>query len=437
MTPDYRDGGCAAMLIRGRAIAPVKDRQFSAVCEILHAAIIPGKHVQRMGGIRLRFFETFETTKAFMIDHHDKGSHMPLGEIARILFVATCWVLAILIVVVTSLPLSNTNAWWVRVMDFPRVQIAMVGGIVLFAALFLPGASRFLVPFLMIVACGYQFWRVFPYTAFAPVEMQLAAGGPDAVKMLASNVLMENDRHGALIEVIEQVDPDVLLLMETDQIWLDALEPALERYSTVIREPKDNHYGMIFATRLPVDEARIVYLTSDDTPSAFAQLMAPGGVTFRFVGLHPQPPVPGADTHERDAQIYYAARFARKSGVPLVVAGDFNDVAWSDTSKTFKHVGQYLDPRIGRGFFSSFDAGRFYLRFPIDQLYVTEDVAVVSIKRHAYIGSDHFPMGATLRFDADLAASLNVTPDPILSAEQALIDESVAQTREALGHSEF
>ncbi len=362
---------------------------------------------------------------------------MPLGEILRLLFAVICWALAITILVVTILPLSNTNAWWVRAMDFPRVQIAIVGGAVLVAALFLQGPSRIVVPVLMIVACGYQLWRVFPYTPVAPVEMELAAHGPDAVKILSANVLMENDQHGALLEVIEQVDPDVLLLMETDQTWLDAVEPALKRYSTVIREPKDNHYGMIFATRLPVDEARIVYLTSDDTPSTFAQLTAPNGVTFRFVGLHPQPPVPGVDTEERDAQIFYAANFARKTGIPLVVTGDFNDVAWSDTSKTFKHVGQYLDPRIGRGFFSSFDADKFYMRFPIDQFYVTEDVAVMSITRRTYIGSDHFPMAATLRFDAGLAASLNVSPDPISSAKQALIDTSMAESREALGHTEF
>ena len=117
--------------------------------------------------------------------------------------------------------------------------------------------------------------------------------------------------------MIEQVDPDVLLLMETDQTWLDAVEPALKRYSTVIREPKNNHYGMIFATRLPVDEARIVYLTSDDTPSTFAQLTAPNGVTFRFVGLHPQPPVPGVDTEERDAQIFMPPTSLEKRGFPL------------------------------------------------------------------------------------------------------------------------
>ncbi len=267
--------------------------------------------------------------------------------------------------------------------------------------------------------------------------MKLAVDGPDAVKVLSVNVLMENNRHDALIALIKQANPDVLLLMETDQTWLDALEPTLEGYSTVLREPKNNHYGMIFATKLAVDDARIVYLTSDDTPSVFAQLTAQNGVTFRYVGLHPQPPIPGVDTQDRDAQIYYSARFARKSGVPVVVTGDFNDVAWSDTALTFKHVGQYLDPRIGRGLFASFDANKFYMRFPIDQFYMTEDVALVSILRHDGIGSDHFPMSTTLRFDADLAATLNSSPVALESSEQALIDDTLVKMREALRHEEF
>jgi endonuclease/exonuclease/phosphatase (EEP) superfamily protein YafD len=267
--------------------------------------------------------------------------------------------------------------------------------------------------------------------------MKLAPEGSDTIRVLSANVLMENRQHDLLLEVIEKFDPDILLLMETDQIWIDAVEPALANYTTVVREPKSDHYGMVFATRLPTDDARIVRLTSDETPSVFAQMTAPDGTVFRFVGLHPQPPVPGEDTKERDAQIYYAALFAQKSNVPVVVTGDFNDVAWSDTSRTFKHVGQYVDPRIGRGFYASFDANRFYLRFPIDQLYVTEDIAMVAIERLAYIGSDHFPMAARIRVDADLAARLNVKPKPVSDAEQKLIDESVARTRGKLGAEKF
>lgn len=354
------------------------------------------------------------------------------------LLTAVLSALTVLIVIATFLPMWSTNNWWVRILDFPRLQFAAAGAVVLLLAVsLLSGPVRVVIAVLMVAACGYQIWRVFPYTVFAPTEMTLAADGPHAVKVLAANVLMENERHDLLRGVIEDFDPDVLLLMETDQTWIDALEPVLEGYATVIREPKDDHYGMVFATRLAAEDARIVRLTTRDTPAVFAQLSGPGGTAFRFVGLHPRPPVPGTSTEERDAQIRYAARFAAKSGMPLIAVGDFNDVAWSDTSQMFKHVGRYLDPRIGRGIYSSFNAEKFYLRFPIDQFYVTEDVAVVSIQRQPYIGSDHFPMAATIRLDAELAARLNASPTPVDEQEERRIENSVARTRDALGHSKF
>lgn len=344
------------------------------------------------------------------------------------------WILAAAILVLTFLPFWDTNIWWVRVMTFPRLQIGIAGVLVLVAALMVPGRSRLLIPVLMLVACGYQAWRIQPYTPFHDVEMKLAPPAPDEIRVLSANVLMENTRHDLLLKVVEDFDPDILLLMETDQTWIDAVEPALTGYSTIIREPRSDHYGMLFATRLEVDAAQIMRLTSSETPSIFAQLQGPGGSAFRFVGLHPRPPVPGQSTQDRDAQIYYAARFAVKKDVPLIAMGDFNDVAWSDTSQSFKHVGQYLDPRIGRGFFASFDAERPFLRFPIDQFYATEDVAVVSIERLANIGSDHFPMAATIRLDDALAAELNMTPAPVRESEMELIAASVERTRESLGH---
>ena len=347
------------------------------------------------------------------------------------------WGLTSILVSVTIIPMLDTNIWWIRLMDFPRLQIAIAGVAVLAAGLFASGPSRLIVPALMIAVCGYQAWRIHPYTTLHRPEMELAADAQDSIKILSFNVLMENDRYGALLDMIVRFDPDILFLMETDQRWLDALAPALNRYDTVVSEPLGNHYGMVFATRLSVDDARVVYLTESDTPSLLAQLRGRDDKPFRFVGLHPRPPVPGQGTQERDAQIYYAARFARKANIPLIAAGDFNDVAWSDTSQTFKHVGQYLDPRIGRGFFASFDARRFWMRFPIDQIYVTADVAVVSVERLEFIGSDHFPMATTVRLDASLAERLNTAPPPISENEQELIDRSIRQTRETLGHGEM
>lgn len=343
-------------------------------------------------------------------------------------------VAAVALVAMTLLPVSGSKQWWVRMWDFPRAQVAggLAGTLVLVAVL---GPARWVLMPAVAAALGYQLWRIRPYTRLVPVEMRFAEGRDAGreVRMLAANVLLENTEHHRLAALIERVDPDIVLLMETDARWVAALEPVLARYPTVLSEPRDDYYGMVFATRLTAHDARMVRLTPDETPSVFAELAAPGGARFRFVGLHPKPPVPGEDTDERDAEVTFAARFARDSELPVVAIGDFNDVAWSDTSQRFKHVGGYLDPRIGRGLFASFDANRPYFRCPIDQLYVTGDVAMVSFGRGPHVGSDHFPLVATVRFDPALAGRLNRAPMELPGDERADVESKVASWRARLG----
>lgn len=344
---------------------------------------------------------------------------------------------ATVIAAVTLLSLAGSKRWWVRMWDFPRVQIAAAAFVVAGLAVFLSGPVRLGVMVVAAACALYQCWRIFPYTPLARVEMKLAPDAADAVTLLSVNVLMENERHEDVRRMVAQVDPDLVLFMETDRTWIEALEPLLERYPTVLRECRIDYYGMVFATRLEAREARIVHLTEDETPSLFAELVAPNGAHFRFIGLHPQPPVPGEDSDERDAQILYAARFARETSLPLVAMGDFNDVAWSHTAQRFKRVGPYLDPRVGRGFYSSFDANRPLLRFPLDQFYATEDVAVVSFRRDAYVGSDHFPMVARIRVDADLAAGLNAPSPEMTEADREEIEARLETHRKRLGDGAF
>ena len=346
--------------------------------------------------------------------------------------------LTVAITFVTLLPLSGSHAWWVRMWDFPRVQLAIGGALVCLAILFLfSGTQRMVLALLLLVCSAYQTWRIFPYTPLASTELRLAKSEQceEIISLFAANVLMQNTDYAGLIREIDAVDPDILLLMETDEAWTAAVEPVLSRYDTVIREPLDNHYGLVFATRLKANKAEAVYLVNDDTPAVFAELTTKAGKTLRYVGLHPRPPVPGNDTDERDAQILFAARFARKSNVPLIAMGDFNDAAWSDTAHLFKTVGEYLDPRIGRGLYASFDARSKLLRVPIDHMYVTKEVAVASFGRGNSFGSDHFPMIAKICLDEALADALNNTPPPLSDKERDRADEIVTARTTARGLS--
>lgn len=340
--------------------------------------------------------------------------------------------LAAVLAAVTLLPVSKTHHWWVRMWDFPRIQIAIALAVVIVLALaFLDGWLRWAVAAGLLACLVPHLLRIRPFTPLARKEMRRASARDDGhgVTLLAANVLMENDRHDLVRALIEREDPDVLLLMETDETWADAVRPALERYSTVVPVPQSNYYGLVFATRLDVVKAEVVYLTPDDTPSVFAELRTRSGQVFYFVGLHPQPPVPGVDTDERDTQILYAARFARRTQVPMVVMGDFNDAAWSPTSRLFKHYGEYLDPRIGRGLYASFHAKNPLIRCAIDQLFLTEEVAMVDFRLGAKTGSDHFPVVARVRIDPEEAARLNNRPKALSPEEREEIEARLEEYR--------
>lgn len=342
----------------------------------------------------------------------------------QFLFAFVVAAVATAVAVMTLLPKLPSRRWWVRAWDFPRVQIAILAALAIPAAAFVDGPAGWAALIALTLCLFYQCWRILPYTPLVSSEMRKVPRTEEGsqITILSSNVEMGNDRFDDVRRLIEEVDPDLLFLMETDQRWHESLRRALERYPRVVTEIHDNCYGFIFATRLEARQAKVVYLTPDDTPSLFCELFAPQGQCFRFVGLHPRPPVPGNTTEERDAEILFAARFAHKTGVPLIAMGDFNDAAWSDTSRRFKTVGGYLNPRIGRGLVASFHAKSRILRTPIDQFYATPDIALCDFARGPDIGSDHFPLISRVDFDGEKARASNTAPKDVEPRERDRLD---------------
>jgi endonuclease/exonuclease/phosphatase (EEP) superfamily protein YafD len=115
---------------------------------------------------------------------------------------------------------------------------------------------------------------------------------------------------------------------------------------------------------------------------------------IKFYALHPEPPVPNENPYstDRDAEILLIGKEVTDEKMPLIVAGDLNDVAWSYTSTLFQKVSGLLDPRRGREFYSSFHAKYPIFRWPLDHVFCSGHFRVCKMMRLRAIGSDHFPI---------------------------------------------
>jgi endonuclease/exonuclease/phosphatase (EEP) superfamily protein YafD len=340
-------------------------------------------------------------------------------------------ILVVLIVVATLMPLSRHTKWWVRDLDFPRLQIAVVALAALVAEAFLLDMGERESPLLMIVTAAclvYQGWWIFPYTRPYPNEVKMTVGGApgDRIRILTANVLTPNRNADKLIDMIREHKPHVFVTLETDKWWQERLDVLDADYPYSMKCPLDNLYGMHVYSNLPLEDGKIQFLVEDDIPSMHAMVVLPSQRRVRMHFLHPAPPSPTEheESTERDAELLVVAKSVAALDTPVIVAGDLNDVAWSETTRLFRKISGLLDPRVGRGMFNSFHADYWFLRWPLDHLFHSRHFTLGYIRRLPHFGSDHFPVLVELVYDHVRGAGQEGLKAD--AEDHALADEKIA-----------
>ena len=108
-------------------------------------------------------------------------------------------VFAVLLSIAAFLPLWETDLWWVRMLDYPRLQLAGIGIVML---LFLIAVSQntrrrhFGIVFAALaIATMWQLLHTLRYLPFAPERVATAQQCPadKTLSILNANVLLGND----------------------------------------------------------------------------------------------------------------------------------------------------------------------------------------------------------------------------------------------------
>jgi endonuclease/exonuclease/phosphatase (EEP) superfamily protein YafD len=309
-------------------------------------------------------------------------------------------------VVATMAPLMQKEAWWIRIFDFPRLQVAVIAVFLLAGNILFRNANRIWDRVFMLLLTGvivYQICMIFPYTPIARKEVLDAEGTGDgaALSLLISNVYMPNRNVEAYIEIIRRTDPDIILVAEANHWWEQQLRKIEKEHPFTLKYPLENTYGMLLYSRLQLIDAEVKFLVEKDIPSMHSMVAMKSGDLVELHCLHPRPPHPkkSPGTEERDAELLLVGKTVRKSTYPTIVAGDLNDVAWSYTTKLFQKISGLLDPRIGRGLYNTFHAKYPVLRFPLDHVFHSNHFKLVKLERQAHFGSDHFPIYIQLSYE--------------------------------------
>jgi endonuclease/exonuclease/phosphatase (EEP) superfamily protein YafD len=343
-------------------------------------------------------------------------------------------VVGAIVILATLIPLVKREAWWIRIFDFPRIQIVIVGAIVLAGHFALASSATIvsrLFELVLLLCLLHQAYMIYPYTPFVPKKVKPASTARTTrLSLLLSNVLISNRNAPGLIKIIRARDPDVILILEADDWWEAALAELEQSHRFIVKKPLTNAYGMILYSRLELASPELLFRIYDDIPSIRARLLAPGGLQIALHCLHPKPPVPQEEgsSKQRDAELLIVGKETRGSELPVIVMGDLNDVAWSHTNYLFQRISGLLDPRIGRGFYSTFDARYPIMRFPLDHFFHSAHFRLIELRRLPYFGSDHFPMYIALSYEPD--APRDQQPETPSTEDREEANEKIERARD-------
>ncbi|ERS02255.1 endonuclease [Acinetobacter sp. COS3] len=339
---------------------------------------------------------------------------------------------AVVVIWLSLWSLIPRDEWWFRGADFPRLQILAVGLVTLLGLLLIKSEwtlFRELLLVGLIAAVAYQLKMVLPYTPIWKKQVKHVTkqqlNESQQISLLVANVLTPNDKYELLLQHIYQLQPDIVLTLESDELWQKALQPIEQEYRYKVAVPLNNLYGMHLYSRLPLLESEIKFILSDEIPSIHACLELRSGVQVQLYCLHPKPPSPteAKDSTLRDAELLIVGDQIKDLDESCIVMGDLNDVAWSRTTRLFQRISGLLDPRVGRYFMNTFHADYPLLRWSLDHIFHSTDFGLVEMKRLSHIGSDHFPIYVVLQtgkvFEQQ-QQSLDETPSDAEEAEDAI-----------------
>lgn len=218
------------------------------------------------------------------------------------------------------------------------------------------------------------------------------------LRVLQANVYYHGNDPEALLRLVRETHPDMVLLQEVDDKWKALLKPLEEVYTHHRYSPRYTEGGLDLAQFWSLETRSVTDLHGEGLP-AVETILPINGRTLRVLNAHTASPFTRGRAERYHTQMDLLAQYVARQEHPVLLAGDLNAGPWSKPYKNLLERSTLSSARKGFGALGTWPSFLGPLRIALDHLLVSDGIQVLQCQVGPGIGSDHRPLLTELKVE--------------------------------------
>ena len=223
----------------------------------------------------------------------------------------------------------------------------------------------------------------------------------NTIKIGLFNVLTQNNKYNSLKNEIKEHNPDIVILQEVDDIWLENIKELKNNYPYFLEHSRLDNFGIALYSKVPLINPKIEEWTDYGVPVISIELKSVDNSILKIYGIHTLPPTGREYFRVRNEMLAEINKIASSnSGEKIIFAGDFNTSIYSVSYKNYIKNSNLNDAQIlAKTLKGTWNTRHFsFLRIALEHVLIPADVKLNSFQIGRDFGSDHLPIFVNLSF---------------------------------------
>ena len=276
------------------------------------------------------------------------------------------------------------SSWFLDLFSHFRVQYVL--GLAVIGSILLAGRRRMTAVIFLAFACVNL-------GLVLPLYFGETRAVPQGANTLRAMLLNVNTSHGdvqRVRQVVEEVDPDILVLEEISSKWVSELAWLTNSHPHCHIQAREDNFGIGLFSKLPLAESKTAYIGSAGVPTILATVSTEE-TDLRVIATHPLPPGGRVYSRWRNEQLDQLSSHLC-SPLPLILLGDLNTTPWNYHFRRLLRRSGLSDSSKGRGVQPTWPSNNPLMLIAIDHCLHSADITIVDRKIGGNVSSDHYPV---------------------------------------------